>query len=163
MIVRRIVSFVQRFVITAAMLLIAVGCSDDSGPTQPGSTFTEGLRFTLIVHGAWSSNRSDSLGRTQGQVRVSVANKSQIWLGSDAMSHTGDTPEDERYQTTVRIGDLQPGAVVVRITFQHYDGSTDKQIVKTLKEISTSGDQPIEIRAGKITDLGTVEVTIPQV
>jgi hypothetical protein len=78
------------------------------------------------------------------------------------MFHTGDTPEDERYQATVRIGDLQPGTVVVRITFQHYDGNSDRQIVTILKEISTSGGQPIEIKAGKITDLGTVEVTIPQ-
>ena len=105
-IVRRIAFLVQRFLIVFALLVVAVGCSDDPGPTgSDDDSFTEGLRFTLIVHGAWSANRSDPQGRTQGQIRVSAANKSQIWLGSDAMSHIGETPEDERYQTIVRFKD----------------------------------------------------------
>ena len=153
---------VQRFVIVIALIVVAAGCSDDPvivGPSE--NPFTEGLTFALVVQGAWSADREDPQGRTQGQIRVSVANQSQVWLGSDAMSHIGETPEEERYRTTVRFGDLQPGVVVVRIAFQHYDGSTDKQIITTLKEITTIGDQPIEIKDGQITDLGTVEVTIP--
>lgn len=154
---------VARALITVAALFVMASCSEDATWIGPGGdSFTEGLTFDLVVNGSWSSDPDDTLEITQGQIRVTAATKSQVWLGSDAMSHIGDTPEDERYQTTVRFGDLAPGRVTVRVVFQHYDSNTDKQVVTTLIEVSTVGDDPIEIKAGKITDIGTVEVTVPQ-
>ena len=154
------VSWVPRLVVVWALLLAVSGCSSESSTGSVG-VFTEGLKFSLIVNGAWSADPSDPRGRTQGQVRVSVGNNSQIWLGSDTMSDIGDTPDDERYQTIVYFEDLEPGVVTVRVTFQHYEEGTGNQVVTTLEEITAIGDDPIEIEAGKLTDLGTVEVTIP--
>ena len=149
--------------IAATALLLAASCSKDSSTGPGGTPFTEGLRFKLVVNGAWSSNAEDAEGRTQGHIRVTVANKSQVWLGSDTMSQIGDTPEDERYQATVRIRDLEPGTVTVRVVFQHYDSDTDREIVTTLIEVDSFEGNPIEIEADKITDIGTIEVTVPQV
>lgn len=159
---RKIIFLIQRSLILVALSLLVIGCSSDSNPTNPGVPFTEGLQFTLIVNGSWSADQSDPRGRTQGQVRVTVANKSKIWLGSDTMSPVSDTSDAERYSAVVRIGDLQAGAVTVRVVFQHYDSVTDREVVLTLEEVSTIDGNPIEIEDGKITDIGTIEVTIPQ-
>lgn len=162
-IVRRTSGWAARFLLGATALLLAASCSSDSSTGPGGVPFTEGLTFKLVVNGAWSSKADDSQGRTQGHIRVTVANKSQVWLGSDTMSHIGETPEDERYQATVRIRDLDPGTVTVRVAFQHYDSGTDQEIVTTLLEVDTFEGNPIEIEADKITDIGTIEVTVPQV
>jgi len=160
--ISRIASITAGLLFAVAVMLVA-GCSkDDTTLGSVGGNFTEGLAFTLQVRGAWSSNPEDPAGRTQGTIRVSVAGRSQLFLGSETMTHVGETPDDELYQTAVHFGDLPDGVVVVRIVFQHQDTETNQQVVTTLKEISTIDGKPIEIAAERVTDIGTVEVTIPQ-